>query len=325
MGPSLLALHDLHVAFDTNDGVVEAVKGVDLAVSRGEVVAVVGESGSGKSQMMMAVMGLLASNGRATGGVAFDGGAPADIAGEPLKALRGNAVTMIFQEPMTSLDPLYRIGDQMAAVIRRHSSLDKPAALKRAEELLGLVKIPNPGQRLQSYPHELSGGQRQRVMIAMALANRPDLLIADEPTTALDVTIQAQVLEVLAALQRERGMSILLITHDLGIVAGMAHRVAVMYAGEIVEVAERKAFYRAPQHPYARKLFAALPGGRKRGQPLATIPGAVPDLAGDFAGCRFAERCELATGRCRRSTSIPGPTWGSPRRRAPCRCWRCAT
>ncbi len=267
MGPSLLALHDLHVAFDTNDGVVEAVKGVDLAVSRGEVVAVVGESGSGKSQMMMAVMGLLASNGRATGGVAFDGGAPADIAGEPLKALRGNAVTMIFQEPMTSLDPLYRIGDQMAAVIRRHSSLDKPAALKRAEELLGLVKIPNPGQRLQSYPHELSGGQRQRVMIAMALANNPKLLIADEPTTALDVTVQAEILNLMKELQARLGMAIIFISHDLNIVKRFAHRVYVMRQGEVVESGPVAEVFRAPQHAYTKMLIAAEPTGRKTPPP----------------------------------------------------------
>jgi ABC-type microcin C transport system duplicated ATPase subunit YejF len=271
MEKPLLSLHNLHVAFDTNDGPVEAVKGIDLAVSRGEVVAVVGESGSGKSQTMMAVMSLLASNGRATGSVAFDGGAPADIASEPLKPLRGNAVTMIFQEPMTSLDPLYRIGDQMAAVIRRHAGLDKAAARKRAEELLGLVKIPNPGQRLQSYPHEMSGGQRQRVMIAMALANDPKLLIADEPTTALDVTVQAEILKLMKELQARLGMAIVFISHDLNIVKRFADRVYVMRHGEVVEMGPVADVFRAPQHAYTKMLIAAEPSGRKA-PPAADAP-----------------------------------------------------
>ncbi len=230
---ALLSLRDLRVVFDTNDGKVEAVKGVDLAVARNEVVAVVGESGSGKSQTMMALMGLLAANGGATGRVSFDGGPHQDVAGEPLKRFRGNAITMIFQEPMTSLDPLYRIGDQITAVIRRHSGAGREAAMRRAEELLALVRIPEPGRRLRSYPHELSGGQRQRVMIAMALANDPRLLIADEPTTALDVTVQAEILKLMKELQARLGMAIIFISHDLNIVKRFADRVYVMRNGEV--------------------------------------------------------------------------------------------
>jgi oligopeptide transport system ATP-binding protein len=271
MEAPLLSLKNLHIGFDTNDGLVEAVKGVDLAVNRNEVVAVVGESGSGKSQTMMAVMGLLAANGRATGEVAFDGGAPADVSAEPLKRFRGNAVTMIFQEPMTSLDPLFRIGDQMIAVIRRHSGLDREAASQRAEELLALVRIPNPGQRLKSYPHEMSGGQRQRVMIAMALANDPKLLIADEPTTALDVTVQAEILKLMKELQARLGMAIVFISHDLNVVRRFADRIYVMRKGEVVESGPVADVFGAPRHDYTRMLIAAEPSGRKT-PPAADAP-----------------------------------------------------
>jgi ABC-type microcin C transport system duplicated ATPase subunit YejF len=263
----LLKLDGLRVTFQTNDGPVEAVKGVDITVSRNEVVAIVGESGSGKSQTMMAIMGLLASNGRATGTVSFDGGGAMDIAREPLKPMRGNAITMIFQEPMTSLDPLYRIGDQMTAVIRRHSGLDRAAARARAEELLALVRIPDPARRLRSYPHEMSGGQRQRVMIAMALANQPKLLIADEPTTALDVTIQAEILRLLTELKQKFGMAIVFISHDLNIVKRFADRVYVMKSGEVVESGPAKAIFGAPSHAYTRMLIAAEPTGRKAPPP----------------------------------------------------------
>jgi oligopeptide transport system ATP-binding protein len=267
MAAPLLSLKNLRVTFDTNDGPVEAVKGIELTVSRNEVVAVVGESGSGKSQTMMAVMGLLAANGRASGQATFDGGAGTDVADEPLKRFRGNAVTMIFQEPMTSLDPLFRIGDQMTAVIRRHSGLDKAAALKRAEEMLALVHIPNPGQRLRSYPHEMSGGQRQRVMIAMALANNPKLLIADEPTTALDVTVQAEILKLMKELQTKLGMAILFISHDLNVVRRFADRIYVMRRGEVVETGPVDEVFRAPRHDYTKMLIAAEPAGRKKPPP----------------------------------------------------------
>jgi oligopeptide transport system ATP-binding protein len=267
MTSPLLSLRDLRVTFRTNDGPVDAVKGIDLMVNRNEVVAIVGESGSGKSQTMMALMGLLASNGASTGMVAFDGGPEQDVAGEPLKPYRGNAITMIFQEPMTSLDPLYRIGDQMGAVIRRHSGLSGAAAVKRAEDLLALVRIPDPAQRLDSYPHEMSGGQRQRVMIAMALANDPKLLIADEPTTALDVTIQAEILNLLTELKQRLGMAIVFISHDLNIVRRFADKVCVMRYGEIVERGIAADVFAAPKHDYTRMLIAAEPSGRKASPP----------------------------------------------------------
>ncbi|MGL5115634.1 MAG: ABC transporter ATP-binding protein [Beijerinckiaceae bacterium] len=262
-GNKLLALTNLRVSFRTNDGVVEAVKGIDLSIARNEVVAIVGESGSGKSQTMMALMGLLASNGYATGEVAFDGGAPADVATEPLKPYRGNAITMIFQEPMTSLDPLYRIGRQMTLVIERHQKLSSSEAVKRAIELLKLVRIPNAEGRMDAYPHELSGGQRQRVMIAMALANNPKLLIADEPTTALDVTIQAEILRLMKELQAKFGMAIAFISHDLNVVKRFADRVYVMRYGEVVETGAVADVFRDPQHAYTKMLIAAEPTGRK--------------------------------------------------------------
>ena len=223
-----------------------------------------------------------------------------------MRDVRGRRVAMIFQEPATSLNPVLTVGTQIAEVLARHAGVRGAAARARAVELLDAVGIADSARRVDDYPFQLSGGMKQRVMIALALAGEPELLVADEPTTALDVTIQAQVLDLLRSLQAKRGMSILLITHDLGVVAGMAHRVAVMYAGQIVEVAERDAFFRAPQHPYSRKLFAALPATGKRGAELEVIPGQVPALSGEFAGCRFADRCEHVFDRCR--TEPPGWT-----------------
>ena len=263
MADALLSLQDLRVSFRTNDGVVEAVKGIALTIPRNEVVAIVGESGSGKSQAMMALMGLLAANGEATGSVTFDGGAPAAVAAQPLKPERGKAIAMIFQEPMTSLDPLYRIGAQMKLVIRRHQKVSNAEAARQAEELLRLVRIPDAAQRLSAYPHELSGGQRQRVMIAMALANRPKLLIADEPTTALDVTIQAEILALMKELQRRFGMAIVFISHDLNLVRRFADRLYVMRGGEVVESGGVAEVFASPQNPYTRMLIAAEPSGRK--------------------------------------------------------------
>jgi len=263
----LLDIRGLRVSFRTNDGVVEAVRGVDLSIARNEVLAIVGESGSGKSQTMMALMGLLAANGRATGTVSFDGSPPADLAGEPLKRHRGSAITMIFQEPMTSLDPLYRIGKQIGLVLRRHQGLSSAAAERRAIELLELVRIPDASRRMRAYPHELSGGQRQRVMIAMALANDPKLLIADEPTTALDVTIQAEILRLLSELKQRLGMAIAFISHDLNIVRRFADRVCVMREGEVVETGPAAEVFAQPQHPYTRMLIAAEPSGRKTPPP----------------------------------------------------------
>ena len=232
---TILSVRNLRVTFDTHDGPVPAVRGIDLDVKAGETVAIVGESGSGKSQTTMALMGLLARNGKATGQALYRGQDLIGMSDKALNTIRGAKITMIFQEPMTSLDPLYRIGDQLAEPLRYHRGMSKKQARPRILELLKLVGIPEPERRIDSYPYELSGGQRQRVMIAMALANDPDILIADEPTTALDVTIQAQILTLLAELQRKLGMAIVFITHDLGIVRRFADRVYVMRQGEVVE------------------------------------------------------------------------------------------
>jgi ABC-type uncharacterized transport system, duplicated ATPase component len=268
----VLDVKGLRVAFQTNDGEVQAVRGIDLSVMPGETVAIVGESGSGKSQTTMALMGLLAQNGRATGSALYRGRELIGLSERELNKVRGDKITMIFQEPMTSLDPLYRIGDQLAEPLRFHRGLSKREARPRIVELLRLVGIPEPERRIDSYPHELSGGQRQRVMIAMALACDPDILIADEPTTALDVTIQAQILTLLADLQKRLGMAILFITHDLGIVQRFADRVYVMQAGEVVETGETAALFEAPSHPYTRMLLDAEPEGTKA-PPPETAPG----------------------------------------------------
>jgi oligopeptide transport system ATP-binding protein len=264
---TILSVKDLHVRFDTLDGTVDAVKGVNLHVDAGETVAIVGESGSGKSQTMMAAMGLLASNGKAVGHVDYRGKNLLELNQSELNRVRGRKITMIFQEPMTSLDPLYTIGNQLIEPIRRHRKLNAADAHEEALKLLHLVRIPEPERRMKSYPYEMSGGQRQRVMIAMALANDPDILIADEPTTALDVTVQAQILELLADLQRRLGMAIVFITHDLGIVRRLADRVYVMRSGEIVEEGVTETLFSAPQHPYTRMLLAAEPTGRKAAPP----------------------------------------------------------
>jgi ABC-type microcin C transport system duplicated ATPase subunit YejF len=275
-GAPLLRIDDLHVRFATPHGTIEAVRGLSLTVGAGETVAIVGESGSGKSQTMMALMGLLARNGRATGSAHFKG---TDLIGLPprrLNRIRGDRITMIFQEPMTSLDPLYPIGRQLEEPLRYHGGLAGPQARARAIELLQLVGLPEPERRLRSLPHELSGGQRQRVMIAMALANRPDILIADEPTTALDVTIQAQILDLLRDLQRRLGMAIVFITHNLGIVRAFADRVYVMNDGEVVEHGPTERIFARPEQAYTRMLLAAEPTGRK----LPPSPDARPVLEG---------------------------------------------
>jgi oligopeptide transport system ATP-binding protein len=263
MSDTILAIENLDVRFDIPDGEVHAVKGVNIRVAKGETLAIVGESGSGKSQTMMAVMGLLAANGHVAGSARYRG---KELIGLPVKALnevRGAKITMIFQEPMTSLDPLYTIGDQIAEPIRYHRGLSRAKARERALELLTLVHIHDPERRLGAYPHELSGGQRQRVMIAMALANDPELLIADEPTTALDVTIQAQILALLKELKERIGLAIIFISHDLGIVRRFADRVAVMRRGEVVEAGDAGQIFTEPAHEYTKMLLAAEPTGRK--------------------------------------------------------------
>jgi ABC-type microcin C transport system duplicated ATPase subunit YejF len=263
MDGSVLDVKDIRVSFDTLDGIVEAVKGVNFNVSAGETVAIVGESGSGKSQMMMGVMGLLASNGKLSGTASYHGKNLIGMSKDELNAVRGKKITMIFQEPMTSLDPLYTIGSQIIEPIRRHQNVGEAEARAKALAMLKLVKIPDPERRMGSYPHEMSGGQRQRVMIAMALANDPDLLIADEPTTALDVTIQAEILELMASLQKRLGMGMIFITHDLNVVRRIANRVIVMRKGEIMEQGDAKAIFANPQHAYTKALLAAEPTGRK--------------------------------------------------------------
>jgi ABC-type microcin C transport system duplicated ATPase subunit YejF len=267
MGEPILSLEDLSVRFKTLDGVVEAVKNVRLSVQAGETVAIVGESGSGKSQLMMAAMGLLAVNGKASGVASYRGTNLIGLPKAELNQIRGRKVTMIFQEPMTSLDPLYRIGNQLMEPILRHQNCSAAEAQARAVEMLTLVRIPDPERRLRSYPYELSGGQRQRVMIAMALANSPDLLIADEPTTALDVTIQAEILELMAGLKDRLGMGMVFITHDLNIVKRIAQRVYVMRAGEVVEEGVTRELFANPKHDYTRDLLAAEPTGRKAPPP----------------------------------------------------------
>ena len=308
MSATLLQAKGLRTWLDATGGtVVRALDGVDLEIARGETFAIVGESGCGKSMTALTLMRLLPEQGRVVAGtVRLDGTELLGLSEARMRDVRGGRVAMIFQEPATSLNPVLTIGHQIVEVLERHVGLRGAAARTRAVALLDSVGIADGARRIDEYPFQLSGGMKQRVMIALALAAEPELLIADEPTTALDVTIQAQVLEVLARLQRERGMSILLITHDLGVVASMAHRVAVMYAGQIVEAGPRAAFFATPQHPYARKLFAALPGAGARGAALEVIPGQVPSLAAEFRGCRFVDRCDQAFERCR--TEPPGWT-----------------
>jgi oligopeptide transport system ATP-binding protein len=267
MAEPVLSVRNLNVRFRTGDGILHAVKGIDLDINQGETVAIVGESGSGKSQTMMSVMGLLASNGWAEGSVKYRGEELVGLSPGRLNHYRGSKLTMIFQEPMTSLDPLYRIGDQLALPLTTHGGMSKADARKRAIELLELVRIPDPARRIDAYPHEMSGGQRQRVMIAMALANNPDVLIADEPTTALDVTVQARILDLLADLQKRLGMSIVFITHDLGVVRRFADRTYVMKRGEVVESGRTADIFAAPKHPYTQMLIDAEPTGRK--EPVA--------------------------------------------------------
>ena len=271
MEDSILTLRNIKVKFKTLDGIVDAVKGVNLDVRAGETVAIVGESGSGKSQLMMGTMGLLASNGTIEGEADYRGTNLIGLPKQQLNTIRGRKITMIFQEPMTSLDPLYTIGNQLIEPIMHHQKIGVTGAKSRAIEMMKLVKIQDPERRMGSYPHEMSGGQRQRVMIAMALANDPDLLIADEPTTALDVTIQAEILELMADLQRRIGMGMIFITHDLNIVRRIAGRVVVMRYGEVVEEGDTKSIFANPKHPYTKALLDAEPTGRKA-PPAAKAP-----------------------------------------------------
>jgi peptide/nickel transport system ATP-binding protein len=276
------------------------VRDVSFTVKRGETLCIVGESGCGKSMTALALMDLLPRRARRSGRLCFGGRDLGSLDAAAMNALRGDRMAMIFQEPMTALNPAYTIGNQLEEVYRRHRKASAEEARARAVHLLEKVGIANAGQRLGQYPHQLSGGLRQRVMIAMALMCGPDLLVADEPTTALDVTIQAQILLLLRSLQRELDMGMILITHDLGVVARVADRVAVMYAGQIVETGTAEAIFATPRHPYTRGLLACIPipGRTRPGAELGAIPGIVPSLVGDLVGCSFRQRCDSAQGLC---------------------------
>jgi peptide/nickel transport system ATP-binding protein len=296
----LLEVDDLRVAFATPRGPARAVDGISFAVQAGQTLCVVGESGSGKSVTALAVMGLLASPPASVSGrIRFEGRDLVGLAPRALADLRGDRLAMIFQEPMTSLNPAFTVGSQLAEVLVRHRGMDARAARDASVEMLRTVRIPAPEQRFDDFPHRMSGGMRQRVMIAMALLCRPALLIADEPTTALDVTIQAQVLALMRRLGRETGTATVLITHDLGVVAQMADRVAVMYAGQVVEQAPVDALFRMPQHPYTVGLMGAIPSMAAPRARLAAIEGMVPAATAMPAGCRFASRCPFADAHCR--------------------------
>jgi oligopeptide/dipeptide ABC transporter ATP-binding protein len=298
----LLEVRDLRTWFDGDGGTYRAVDGVSFTLGAGRTLGIVGESGCGKSVTSLSIMGLVPQPpGRIAGGeILFEGVDLLKLDPAALRDLRGARMAMIFQEPMTSLNPAYTVGEQIVEGILRHRPIGRAAARARALEMLRLVRIPAPEQRLDEYPHKLSGGMRQRAMIAMALACGPKLLIADEPTTALDVTIQAQILDLLRRLREETGTAIVLITHDLGVIAELADDVVVMYAGRIVEQAPVARLFEAPQHPYTIGLLGAIPDLDRRRARLATIEGTVPDLSADLVGCRFAPRCPFAEERCRR-------------------------
>jgi oligopeptide/dipeptide ABC transporter ATP-binding protein len=288
----LLEVKGLHTSFHTRDGVVRAVDGIDFTVDRGEIMGLVGESGCGKSVTSLSIMQLVGKPGRIEGGeVLFDGMDLLKLKPEQMRRLRGDRISMIFQQPQSSLNPVWDVGRQIGEVLELHRGMKRKAARARALELLRMVGIPDPKRRLDSFPHEMSGGMAQRVMIAMALACEPELLIADEPTTALDVTIQAQILDLMRNLREETGTAIILITHDLGVVAEMCDRVAVMYAGEIVEQSDVTSLFRRPLHPYTRGLIASIPVVGEVRDELAVIPGSVPNLIDLPKGCRFAPRC----------------------------------
>ena len=295
----LIDIRDLRVTFDTPRGPAEAICGVDLTLQPGEVLGIVGESGSGKSVAMMALMHLLPPSARVAGSVRFHG---RELVGAPraeMDRLRGARIGMIFQDPLTAFNPVLTVGAQIVEALRLHdSTLSRKEALARAIELLAEVSIPQPDRRAAQYPHEFSGGMRQRAMIAMAIANRPELLIADEPTTALDVTVQAQIMDVLQKLREERGIGLILITHDLGVVAGAADRIAVMYSGRIVEQGSVDDVFYASRHPYTRGLLAALPRLDGHEGPLTAIEGTPPSLFARPRGCAFRPRCPAAIARC---------------------------
>ncbi len=314
---SLLEVSNLHVALQTQRGRVDAVRQVNFALQRGETLGLIGESGCGKSITAMALLGLLPERSSVSGSIRFDGQELVGLPDAQLRRLRGNRIGMIFQEPMTALNPLHTIGQQVAEPLRLHRGASRGAALKEAIALLERVGIPEAARRVHAYPHQFSGGQRQRITIAMALACGPDLLIADEPTTALDVTIQGQILDLISDLVRERGMALLLISHDLGVIAQNVSNMLVMYGGTVVESGPTATVFAHMAHPYTRGLFGARPQvGAARGARLSTISGSVPELADLPAGCPFFERCPLALEACR--STLPAPSDVGLSHRASC-------
>jgi peptide/nickel transport system ATP-binding protein len=323
---TVLDVKNLQTVFFTHSGLFKAVDDVSFSVRRGETLAIVGESGCGKSVTALSIMRLVPDPpGRIVGGsVTLEGTELLSLDEDKMRAVRGNRISMIFQEPMTSLNPVMRIGDQITEAVRLHRTMPRKEAWAKAVEMLRLVRIPEPERRVTEYPHQLSGGMRQRAMIAMALACRPALLIADEPTTTLDVTIQAQILALIVELQKELGTGLILITHDLGVVAQTAQRVIVMYAGKKVEEASVEALFENPRHPYTRGLMASMPAvlsfGSKTDARLVEIPGMVPSLTNLPAGCAFAPRCAMAVERCR-AEYPPLQDWGDNHFAA---CWRAA-
>ena len=291
-GETLLEVRNLRTSFYTHDGVVKAVDGVTFDIKRGEVLGLVGESGCGKSVTSLSILRLVGQPGKIDSGeILFDGRDLLQLSGKEMTQIRGNRIAMIFQQPTSSLNPVFRVGDQIGEVLKIHQDLGKKAGQTRALELLQMVGIPDPERRLEAYPHELSGGMAQRVMIAMGLACVPELLIADEPTTALDVTIQAQILDLMREMRARLGTAIILITHDMGVVAEMADRVAVMYAGQIVEEATTNELFRNPKHPYTQGLLGSIPVLGEVKETLDVIPGNVPNLINLPPGCHFAPRC----------------------------------
>ncbi|HAC51288.1 oligopeptide transporter ATP-binding component [Sulfitobacter sp. HI0082] len=296
---SLLEIDKLSVTFDGDDGPVHAVNDLSLSINRGETLGIVGESGSGKSQTAFSIMGLLAPNGRTAGSVRFDGQEILGAKPKVLNKLRAERIAMIFQDPMTSLNPYMRIADQMTEVLTLHKGMSKRDALAESVRMLDAVKIPAAKERIRLFPHEFSGGMRQRVMIAMSLLCKPDLLIADEPTTALDVTVQAQIMDLLGDLQKDFGMATILITHDLGVVAGFCERVLVMYGGRVMEQGPTEPLFAQPTHPYTRGLLAAVPRVDDQDATMKAIPGNPPNMAAPPQGCPFRPRCTYAGEDCR--------------------------
>ncbi|GAA4640347.1 ABC transporter ATP-binding protein [Actinoallomurus vinaceus] len=295
---SLLEVHDLKVSFDTSDGVVKAVRGVSFSVDRGQTLGIVGESGSGKSVSTQTLLGLTAG-ARIEGRALFEGQDLLTMSDEQLRRIRGKEIAMIFQDPLSSLHPLYKVGRQIVEMIRQHEpEVTKAQARKRAVELLGMVGIPQPDQRVDDFPHQFSGGMRQRAMIAMALALNPKLIVADEPTTALDATVQAQILDLMLRLQREFDSALIMITHDLGVIADLADDVLVMYGGKPVEFADRRTLYYRPHHPYTKGLLESIPGSSGAKDRLKPIPGQPPSLINPPTGCTFHPRCAYIMDRC---------------------------